>query len=66
MSDSPQIRNHQKPNESTQKNSSRILEELKQFIPEGNRKFNFSNQTVSIKTTIISQMWSTFFCGYGK
>ena len=58
MSDSPQIRNHQKPDQNTKKNSSRILEELKQFIPEGNRKFNFDDKKVSIKTSLLSQMWN--------
>ncbi len=58
MSDSPQIRNHQKLNQNNQKNSSRILEELKEFIPEGNRKFNFYDKRVSIKTSLLSQIWN--------
>ncbi|MDJ0651274.1 MAG: hypothetical protein QNJ60_21485 [Xenococcaceae cyanobacterium MO_188.B19] len=33
--------NYQQVNQNTQQKAARILEELKGFIPKGNRKFNF-------------------------
>ena len=57
MNISSELSNNQEPNQNTQQKSSGILEELKEFIPKGNSKFNFIDKKVTLKKSVMGSIW---------